>query len=79
MITIEDAEKIVLTVLPEGTTVIASAQYKYDYLFVVNNEEDILEGNLDPFFKVNALTGEFCDFSPMQYPDPSLVWKQLGF
>lgn len=79
MITISDAEKIIKTVLPETTIIVSSAEYEGDYLFIVNNEADELEGNMDPFFKVNIATEEFSDFSPMDYPDPQAVFAKLGF
>lgn len=61
MLSIKQAVRIVQKNLP--TWRIESAiLYKNSYVFKVFNDDE-LEGAMDPFYSVNAETGEFRDFS----------------
>lgn len=75
-ITLDDAEKIVLEKLPDGSTVEAAIEYQNKYLFLAY-WPDPLEGRLDPFFSVDPNTGFFRDFSPSDYDNPLEVIQAL--
>lgn len=60
-IDINRATKIVNETFPEGR-IQAVVEYKDLYLFQVFGD-DLLEGELDPFYSINKKTGEFKEFS----------------
>lgn len=78
MLTLAKAEKNLLDILPENAEVIGSTENDGFYFFVVDID-DPLEGNLDPFYKVDKKTDEVSDFSPMEFKDSDILMQKLGF
>lgn len=76
MINIEDAKKIVLFNLGEGTNITGAIEHDGEYLFIAIRP-DPLEGRFDPFVKVNKKTGAFIDFSPQDYDNPLEIINKL--
>lgn len=77
MLNMQEAKKIVLDNRPTGTIIKEAILHGNEFLFLAIGP-DVLEGNFDPFFKVNANTGAFTDFSPQDYPNPREILDQLN-
>lgn len=77
MITLPQAEKMVIAWLDPGTEIKSSISYGDEWLFIAVRP-DVLEGRFDPFVKVNKKTGDIIDFAPQDYENPLDVLKQLA-
>lgn len=61
MLSYNQAKSIIESNIPG--TIKSCVLYKNLYIFCVINDDDPIEGDLDPFYSVNALTSECRDFS----------------
>lgn len=77
MITLPQAEKMVIAFLDPGTKITASILYGDEWMFIAIRP-DVLEGRFDPFVKVNKNTGDIIDFSPQDYDNPLDILNQLA-
>lgn len=75
-ISLEQAEMIVLSKLPEAT-VVGKTEYQGLYLFLAPSS-DPDEGFLLPFFSVDPHSGSFRDFDPQAYDNPLEVLNLLN-
>jgi hypothetical protein len=57
-----EALKIAMRYMAPGSEYIKSVTYGDRYIFHINGP-DPAEGDLDPFFSVDKITGKFSDFS----------------
>lgn len=80
MLTNDDAQTLLDTVLPDDVELKAWAQYRDLYLFRVQYSS-LGEEDYDPFFSVNNNTGEVKDFSVLTDGDISeisrLDWQEI--
>lgn len=76
MLTIKDAEDLILVNMPKGSVVKAAIDYDDKYLFIVHRQDE-LEGFFDPFFSIDKESGYFTDFSPQDYDNPLDVINRL--
>ena len=77
MLSMSDAEKVLLKNRPAGSEIKGKTLHEGKYLFIAH-WPDPLEGTLDPFFSVDAKTGEFSDFSPQDYNNPREIIDKLN-
>ena len=70
-----EALKIAMRYMAPGSTFVKSATYCNFFIFQINGP-DPLEGNLDPFFSVDKITGKFRDFSIVE-GGPELIRQFL--
>lgn len=61
MLSFEDASKIVEQNAPGKIK--AAVKYKKLYIFQVIDDDDEVEGSMDPFYSVDSESGAFSDFS----------------
>lgn len=76
MITLEEAEQIVIINLPPGTKIHGKATYQDKHLFLAPTPDEA-EGAFLPFFSVDTETGEFRDFDLQAYDNPMEVLDLL--
>ena len=76
MITLREAQRILTKFMPVGTKIVASTKYGDEYLFLAHGP-DPLEGEYDPFIKVDANTGTVSDYSPQEYASPRDLLARL--
>ena len=69
MLTLRDAQRNVVKFMPIGTKIVAGIKYGEEFLFLAHRP-DPLEGQYDPFIKVDGTTGEVSDYSPQEYDSP---------
>lgn len=77
MLTLDEAESILLKIRPSGTTIYGRATYEGKHLFLAP-WPDPLEGHLLPFFSVDPKTGKMEDFSPQDYDRPGEILALLN-
>lgn len=72
----QQATKILLDFLEEGSKVKAVVDMGDHFLFIAHRP-DPLEGKLDPFFRVEKKSGAARDWSPQNYSNPVEVLDKL--
>ena len=69
MLTLTEAQRALVKFMPVGTKIVAGIKYGEEFLFLAHSP-DPLEGQYDPFLKVDGTTGEVSDYSPQEYDSP---------
>lgn len=76
MITLEEAKTIVHAIMGEDVDITSSMRHVNEFLFIVVTPDSV-EGNYDPFVKVDIRTGAINNFSPQEYDTPREIVNTL--